>query len=187
MANPPDVGSQSTHDRQEGQSAESAQDNKLPENSQENLDARLDHAIEETFPTSDPVSVTITKGPEPDRPDREATTSSADDQQGHPEQDSTEHVLDQVREALNDVAGSASEVVGTVYRQGEHYAQQAGERYPEARQYARKAQRLVSRHTTGNPLLSLFVAGAFGYALAWMIHGERRGRDKHVPDYARTN
>src|SRR3712207_6670440 len=56
----------------------------LPENSQENLDARLDHAIEETFPTSDPISVTITKGPEPDRPDQEAYAPSADDEQGRP-------------------------------------------------------------------------------------------------------
>jgi hypothetical protein len=186
MVNASGVSSQLTPDRAEPKSAECPPDNKLPENSQENLDARLDHAIEETFPTSDPVSVTITKGHEPDRPDQEANTSSADDQQGHPEQGSTEQVLDQVREALNDVARSASEVVGTVYRRGEHFARQAGERYPEARQYARKAQRLVTRHTTRNPLLSLFVAGAFGYALAWMIHGERRSRDKHVPDYART-
>ena len=36
--------------------------NPHPENSRENLDRKLDHAIEETFPTSDPVSVTITKG-----------------------------------------------------------------------------------------------------------------------------
>jgi hypothetical protein len=34
----------------------------LPENTRENLERKLDHAIEETFPTSDPVSVTITKG-----------------------------------------------------------------------------------------------------------------------------
>jgi hypothetical protein len=33
----------------------------LPENSQENLDVKLDHALEETFPTSDPVSVSITR------------------------------------------------------------------------------------------------------------------------------
>ena len=33
----------------------------LPENCQERLDERLDHAIYETFPTSDPVSVVITK------------------------------------------------------------------------------------------------------------------------------
>jgi hypothetical protein len=37
------------------------EDEKLPENSRENLDKKLDHAIEETFPTSDPVSVKITK------------------------------------------------------------------------------------------------------------------------------
>jgi hypothetical protein len=60
-------------------------DSQLPENSQENLDARLDHAIEETFPTSDPISVTITKGPEPDRPDRGAGSSSADDLQARPD------------------------------------------------------------------------------------------------------
>jgi hypothetical protein len=36
-------------------------DKHLPENSQENLDDKLDHALEETFPTSDPVSVKITK------------------------------------------------------------------------------------------------------------------------------
>jgi hypothetical protein len=110
----------------------------------------------------------------------------AEEQQGQPGPGSTEHVLEQVREALNDVAGSATEVVGTVYRQGENYARQASERYPEARQYARKAQRLVTRHTTGSPLLSLVVAGALGYALAWMLHGERRSQNSHVPDYART-
>lgn len=36
-------------------------DKKLPENSQENLDKRLDNASEESFPGSDPVSVKITK------------------------------------------------------------------------------------------------------------------------------
>jgi hypothetical protein len=37
------------------------QDCELPENSTENLDRKLDHALEETFPTSDPVSVSITR------------------------------------------------------------------------------------------------------------------------------
>ncbi len=36
-------------------------DKKLPENSKKSLDKKLDHALEETFPTSDPVSVKITK------------------------------------------------------------------------------------------------------------------------------
>ena len=186
MVNASGISNQLTPDRAEPKPAECPPDNKLPENSQENLDARLDHAIEETFPTSDPVSVTITKGAGIDPHGQEARSSSGLDQRTSPEQDATEHVLDQVREALNDVAGSASEVAGTAYRHGERYAQQVGEQYPEAQHYAREAQRLVTRHTTGNPLLSLFVAGAIGYALAWMIHGERRNRDRHVPDYART-
>ena len=118
MVNASGISSQSTPDRAEPKPAECPPDNKLPENSQENLDARLDHAIEETFPTSDPVSVTITKGPEPARADQEARSSSADDQQSRPEQAPIEHVLDQVREALNDVAGSASEAAGNVYSRG---------------------------------------------------------------------
>jgi hypothetical protein len=36
-------------------------DDKLPENSKESLDRKLDEGVEETFPASDPVSVKITK------------------------------------------------------------------------------------------------------------------------------
>lgn len=36
-------------------------DRKLPENSKEALDRRLDEASEESFPSSDPVSVQITR------------------------------------------------------------------------------------------------------------------------------
>lgn len=36
-------------------------DKNRPENSQGELDERLDDALEETFPSSDPVSVKITK------------------------------------------------------------------------------------------------------------------------------
>ncbi len=36
-------------------------DKHLPENSKEALDRKLDEGLEETFPTSDPVSVKITK------------------------------------------------------------------------------------------------------------------------------
>jgi hypothetical protein len=37
-------------------------DKALPENSQQNLNKKLDRAVEETFPSSDPVAVSITKG-----------------------------------------------------------------------------------------------------------------------------
>ena len=103
------------------------------------------------------------------------------------EQGSTEHVLDQVREALNDVAGSASKAAGNVYSRGERYARQARERYPEAERYIREGQQAVTHRVTESPLLALFVAGAIGYALAWLIHGQRRGPDEHIPDYGRTN
>lgn len=43
------------------QGSTSPEDKHLPENSQDNLDDKLDHALEETFPTSDPISVKITK------------------------------------------------------------------------------------------------------------------------------
>ncbi|WP_375410308.1 hypothetical protein [uncultured Methylobacterium sp.] len=36
-------------------------DNDRPENDQKSLDERLDDGLEETFPSSDPVSVKITK------------------------------------------------------------------------------------------------------------------------------
>jgi hypothetical protein len=44
----------------------------------------------------------------------------------------------------------------------------------------------VTQQVTGNPLLALFMAAAAGYALAWLIHGERKNRDPDVPDYGRT-
>lgn len=43
--------------KQDGQKSDDA----LPENSKKSLDKKLDDALEETFPTSDPVSVKITK------------------------------------------------------------------------------------------------------------------------------
>jgi hypothetical protein len=186
MVNPLGINGQSIPDKNGGKSIESSLDNSLPENSQENLDARLDHAIEETFPTSDPVSVTITKGPAPDRYDQEAHASSADDQQGQPEQGSTEQVLNQVREALNDVADQASGAAHELYRRGEHYVRQAGERYPQAERYYREGQQVFRQQATESPLLSLLLAAAAGYALAWMIHGRWQGQGTGVPDYGRT-
>ncbi len=186
MANSSGIGSPAS--AQDGrQPAECPPDNALPENSQENLDARLDHGIEETFPTSDPVSVHITKGPEPDRPGHAARSSSWDDQEGRPEQDTAERLLDQVREALVDATDSISGAAGEVYRRGGEYARQAHAQYPEAERYVREGQQAVTRRVTDNPLLALFMAGVAGYALAWMIHGQRRSRDTQVPDYARTN
>lgn len=187
MVNSLGINGQSTPDKNGGKSIESSLDNSLAENSQENLDARLDHAIEETFPTSDPVSVTITKGPEPDGLDQGTRSPSAGDRGGPPEQDSTEQILDQVREALHDVADQASGAARDMYSRGGQYARQARQQYPEAERYIREGQRAVTERVAGNPLLALLMAGAIGYALAWMTHGQRRGRDEHIPEYGRTD
>jgi hypothetical protein len=186
MVNASGISGQLTPDSAEPKSTQCPPDNKLPENSQENLDARRGHAIEETFPTSDSVSVTITKGPAADRSDQDARSSSADDQHDQSEQGSTEHVLDQVREALNDVADQASGAAHEVFRRGEHYVRQAGEHYPQAERYYREGQQALRRQATESPLLSLLLAAAAGYALAWMIHGGWKGQGTGVPDYGRT-
>jgi hypothetical protein len=185
MANSSDVSSPPVLDVKR-EAGECPPDNKLPENSPENLDVRLDHAVEETFPTSDPVSVHITAGPKPDRPAQEAPSLLADDHLDQSKQGSTEHLLDQVREALLDVADSASGAAQDAYEQGSRYVRQAREQYPQAEQYIREGRRAVTHRITENPLLALFTAGVAGYALAWMIHGQRRSRETRVPDHART-
>jgi hypothetical protein len=162
----------------------------LPENSKENLDARLDHAIEETFPTSDPISVTITKKAVAEVPREAASTTSSSqsrEDNGGAEHDTAETVLDQVRDALQEVTQTASETARETYREGQHYVRQTREWYPEAEEYYREGRRAISQRTAENPLISLLLAAAAGYALAWMIHGQRRGHDEHIPDYGRTS
>jgi hypothetical protein len=71
-------------------------DRHLPENSQANLDAKLDHAIEETFPTSDPVSVSIIKGGAIDYNEEASPAPESSTPSG---EQSAEAVLQQVRGA----------------------------------------------------------------------------------------
>jgi hypothetical protein len=142
--------------------------------------------VEETFPTSDPISVHITKGPEPDRSGQEAPSLSADDHLDRPEQDPTENLLDQVREALLDVKDSVSGAARDAYDQGRQYVRRAGESLPQAERYVREGRQAVTHHVSENPLLGLFIAGVAGYALAWMIHGQRRDRGTPAPDHSRT-
>ena len=78
-------------------------DKSLPENSNQNLDQKLDHGIEETFPTSDPVSVQITKGGAIDYDDAGNPLSQGGgaDAPGY---------VAQATEALGSAASSASEM-----------------------------------------------------------------------------
>ena len=186
MANAQSMQSQPVAGQPVDQTRSCPPDCDLPENSQENLDAKLDHAIEETFPTSDPISVTITKGPEPESAQHEDRSSSANNQPSGAVQGLTEHVLDQVRDALNDGADQALGAAKEAYRRGEHYIRQAGERYPQAERYFLKSREALNQRITENPWLHLLAAAAGGYLLGWMIHGGSRRREQRVPDYART-
>ncbi|WP_174219247.1 hypothetical protein [Microvirga sp. 17 mud 1-3] len=49
------------HNQESQHNKSDIKDKKLPENSKESLDRKLDEGVEETFPASDPVSVKITK------------------------------------------------------------------------------------------------------------------------------
>jgi hypothetical protein len=75
-------------------------DNALPENSKENLEQKLDHAIKETFPSSDPVSVSVTKGGAINYDSQDAAASAARGSLGQEGQSTAENLLGQARDTV---------------------------------------------------------------------------------------
>src|SRR3712207_1029709 len=114
-------------------------DKSLPENSKENLDRKLDHAVKETFPTSDPVSVTITKGGAIDYDEDGNPISDDHGRQSGP----SDGLLGRAKETLGSTASTASGMAREAYQQGQRYARQAAERYPEAERLYRQGSRAV--------------------------------------------
>ncbi len=140
--------------------------------------------MKETFPTSDPVSVTITKGGAIDY-DENGKPMTGDQSQGAGGPD--EGPLGQARETLGSAAASASDMARGAYEQGQRYVRQAGERYPEAQRYYREGTRAIREYVPENPLWTLLLGAVAGYGIAWMIHHERwRDQDDERPGYART-
>ncbi len=158
-------------------------DKSLPENSKDNLDRKLDHAVKETFPTSDPVSVTITKGGAIDY-DRDGNPVAQEGAQGG--SGAADALLDQARTTLGNAASSASEMARGAYEQGQRYARQAADRYPQAERLYRQGSRAVREHAPENPILVALLGAVVGYGIAWMIHHERWRDHDDVPDHART-
>ena len=88
---------------------------------------------------------------------------------------------------MRNVAESASELAQGTYERGARYVRDGLDCYPETDRYIREGTQAVSRPVEQHPLTALLIAGAFGYLLAYLIHGGglRWGRED-VPDYGRT-
>ena len=162
-------------------------DKALPENSQQNLNKKLDRAVEETFPSSDPVSVSITKGGaiEYDHDDDEAEDPSIL-RSNLGQQGTSESLLNQAKEKLGNVRSTVSEAAHEAYTEGSRYLRKAVGQHPEMKRYYRQSRDAVRQQASDNPLLTLLVGLGLGYALAWMIHGTGSGGARGIPDYART-
>lgn len=160
-------------------------DQMTPENSKENLDRKLDHAIKETFPTSDPVSVTITKGGAIDYDDA-GNPITGDQAQGR--SGSGDSLLNQAQEALGTATSTASEMARGAYEQGQRYAREAAERYPQAERLYQQGSRAAREYAPENPVVVALLGAVVGYGIAWMIHHERwrDRRDEQVPRRTRT-
>ena len=160
-------------------------DKALPENTKENLDRKLDHAIEETFPTSDPVSVSVTKGGAIDYESQQQFASDERGSSGRPGHGTAEKLAGQAKESFERAAGSASATAREAYEQGRRYMDAARDRYPEAERYLRESTQTVHQYAAENPLATLLFGVGIGYALAWMFY-RSSGRGERVPDYAKT-
>jgi hypothetical protein len=76
-------------------------------------------------------------------------------------------VMDQAR----DVVSNTSDTVRSAYDQGQQYAREVSDRYPQARRYFEDGSRAISGRVAEAPLLSLVAVGAVAYGLAWVLHG----------------
>lgn len=165
-------------------------DRKLAENSQANLDRKLDHAGRESFPTSDPASVTVTKN----APAQENLAGDQNPSGGGADisaASSIESIAEQVSDAaqaayakaettVKGAADSAASAARETYEQGRAYGRRAAEQYPAAERY----YATVRDQAPDNPVLVFFAGAVVGFALAWFT--KSAGSDNRVPDYART-
>jgi ElaB/YqjD/DUF883 family membrane-anchored ribosome-binding protein len=161
-------------------------DQALPENSKANLDRKLDHAIEETFPTSDPVSVTITKGGAIDYDRQDATPSDSRESSVADWRSTGEALLDRAKQSVRQITDSAPELARDAYHKGMGYARAARERYPGAERTYRRGSHVVRQQASENPWLTLLVGVGIGYVLTRMLDNIRSERDERLPDHART-
>src|SRR4051794_24110847 len=141
-------------------------DKSLPENTEENLDKKLDHGGEETFPTSDPVAVSITKDGAANYGEQVGAPASRTPAQ----QGTAEHLVDEAKEKLSAARSTVAEAAQDAYDQGSRYVRETMDRHPEAERYYRHGSQAARQHMTEHPLVTLLLGIGLGYALAWAIH-----------------
>jgi hypothetical protein len=160
-----------------------AGDKALPENSPHNLDRKLDHAIEETFPTSDPVSVSITKGGAIDYEASEQGGSSGRHRGSGASM--AENLLGRGSEAISGVSEAASTAARAAYGRGREYLRSSRQAFPVAERYYRAGVGTMQRHSALTTLAALVAGIAIGYGLSATLRA-RRSDTGRVPDYARS-
>lgn len=84
---------------------------------------------------------------------------------GNQGQQDTSEIANRAREAARDAADTASEALDDVYERGQRYY--------------RQGSRAIS-DMDGTTAAALFAAGAMGFALAWLIFGQRSYSSDYV-------
>ncbi|HVL70978.1 MAG TPA: CsbD family protein [Beijerinckiaceae bacterium] len=95
-----------------------------------------------------------------------------------------ENYAGQARDAVREYAGEAAAYAGEAYERGRRTVRRQWDRY-EPDRYLREGRQVVRRQVETHPLVSILIAGAVGYLLAYLIHAPRGGSGDGVPDYAR--
>jgi hypothetical protein len=80
-------------------------------------------------------------------------------------------------ETVTDLAGktqtAAVEAAGTLRDAAIETAEQIGDATTNTYRQGMRAGEYVSQNTAEQPLLALLIAGAIGYAIAYMVHGHK--------------
>jgi len=95
----------------------------------------------------------------------------------------TESLLDQIREALGDIAEGVPEPARDVYEPGSVDGRAGRESSPAVTRHGGLESRSLGQRVMDNPWAWLLAAGGLGYSLAWMIYrsrGEERNRHSRV-------
>ena len=129
------------------------------EDTKENLDARLDHGIKESFPGSDPVSVKVSKYAPGDDPN-ETETGNKDAYQ-------------RARAAANNLSEKVGETVSGLRERGKEYLPRAAEEFRRERD---RVTQTVSAHPGPALLLAGVIAIGVGLVAYEMLSSSRTRR-----------